>query len=90
MKEQNKRRFDESFKEGAIRLVEEGRKMADVARELGIHYNLLYRWKKEHQSGRKHGADYNEILKLQKELREVQMERDILKKALSIYSKVKS
>lgn len=43
-----RRRYDRQFKIEAVRLVtEEGRRATEVARNLGIHVNLIYLWKKQ-------------------------------------------
>lgn len=68
-----------------------------LAKELDIKPSLLYRWRKEYST--KHNGSFpgngkvilteaeQEVARLKKELRETQMERDILKKAVSIFSK---
>jgi transposase len=67
--------------------------MADVARELGIAPNRLYRWKDELEADPEHafpgqGKSRDEELdRLRKEYADMKMERDILKKALAIFSK---
>jgi transposase len=91
-----RRRFDRDFKKEAVRLsMESGRSLASVARELGIHENLLYKWRRQlldkaneafPGKGRLSPKD-NEVYKLRKELADVKEERDILKKALAIFSK---
>ena len=49
----NRRQFTKEFKVEAVRLiVEEGRRISEVARELGIRENLLGRWKKKSESGK--------------------------------------
>ena len=87
-----KKRFDRDFKISAVKMVtEEGHKVSEVARTLGIHPNQLYNWKKKYSDtgdkafpGKGH---LTEISTLRKKLREVEMERDILKKAVGIFSK---
>mgnify|MGYP001605991228 FL=1 len=86
------KRFDRDFKISAVKMVAEGgHTVAEVARSLGIHANQLYNWKKKFgDSGEKAfpgKGHLTEISALRKELREVQMERDILKKAVGIFSK---
>ncbi|MCK5135202.1 MAG: transposase [Bacteroidales bacterium] len=71
--------------------------ISKLAEELDIKPNLLYRWRKEAKQARggafpghgnpKQTEEQKEIAKLKKELRDTQMERDILKKAVSIFSK---
>ena len=96
MSEVRRRRFDKEFKLEAVRLVvEEGRPVAEVSRGLGIHENLLHVWKSRYKEdmsyplpgkGRLRPAD-DELRRLKKELEDVKQERDILKKALAIFSK---
>lgn len=54
MAEYKKRRvFDQEFKRDAVKLVVEGgRRVRDVCRELGIHENVLHRWKSQYLSDR--------------------------------------
>jgi transposase-like protein len=86
------KRFDRDFKVSAVKMcTESGHTTAEVARSLGIHQNQLYNWKKKFSNdgekafpGKGH---LTELSALRKELREVQMERDILKKAVGIFSK---
>ena len=90
----NRRQFDRAFKLEAIRLItEEGRTAASVARDLGISANLLYRWKEQFQSDSKGSfvgtgnltAEQAEFRRLQRQLVDVTEERDILKKAISVF-----
>ena len=87
-----KKQFDRDFKISAVKMVTDGgHKAAEVARSLGIHQNQLYNWKKKFSDqgdkafpGKGH---LTELAALQRKLREVEMERDILKKAVGIFSK---
>ena len=87
-----KKRFDRDFKVSAVKMVTEGgHKAAEVARSLGIHQNQLYNWKRKFSDqgdkafpGKGH---LTELAALRRQLREVEMERDILKKAVGIFSK---
>lgn len=87
-----KKQFDRDFKISAVKMVTDGgHKAAEVARSLGIHENQLYNWKKKFSDqgdkafpGKGH---LTELAALRRELRDVQMERDILKKAVGIFSK---
>ncbi len=90
------RKYDKQFKEEAVRLVTEGgRKVTEVARSLGIHENLLRTWKrkyKEDPRGRFPGKGHlkpqdEELRRLQKENANLKEDREILKKALAIFSK---
>jgi transposase len=83
--------YDKTFKEQAVAMVTEGgQKVSEVARSLGIHENLLYAWKAKYaKSGTKAfpgKGHLTELAALRKKLRMVEMERDILKKAVGIFS----
>jgi len=93
---EHRRKYDRQFKIEAVRLVtEEGRKAAEVARNLGLHVNLIYLWKKQLAEDPKEAfpglgnlkSSDAELRQLQRELSDVKEERDILKKALAIFSK---
>ena len=87
-----KRRFDRDFKMSAVKMVTEGgHKASEVARSLGIDPNQLYLWKNKFAGqgdkafpGKGH---LTELAAVRRQLREVEMERDILKKAVGIFSK---
>lgn len=90
-----RRQFDRAFKVEAVRLVtEEGRPVAAVARDLGIGENLLHRWKQQftdHQKSAFVGTgnltpEQAELRRLQCENANLREERDILKKAISVFS----
>ena len=89
-----RRRYDRQFKMDALGLWKSsGKSMADVARELGIAPNRLYRWKDELEAYSETAFPGNgrlrdeELDRLRKEYADMKMERDILKKTLAIFSK---
>jgi transposase len=92
-----RRHFDKEFKMMAINLVNRGKSTRVVAQELGIKADLIRRWRREHDQFQEgsfsgHGNenltnDQKEIARLKKELRDSNEERDILKKAVRIFSK---
>ena len=91
-----KRTHSPEFKREAVRLVQQaGASRAKVARELGIHPNVLRTWVEKFESGAweaKPGAvlksaETQEVEQLRRELNRVKMERDILKKALAYFAK---
>ena len=90
------RKYDKQFKEEAVRLATEGgRKVTEVARSLGIHENLLRNWKRKHKEdpagsfpGKGHLKPRDEAFRnLEKENSNLKEDREILKKALAIFSK---
>jgi len=92
----HRRKFDREFKVEAVRLISRGDKtLSQVARDLGIHETVLSRWKRQIADdpafsfpgkGRLKPAD-EEMRQLRKQVRDLTEERDILKKALAIFSK---
>ena len=86
-----RRHFDEQFKTDAVKLVvEDRRSLRDVARSLGLDANVLRRWKQAYLTNgqtvrRSDLAD--EVIRLRRELARVQQERDIVQKALAIFSR---
>lgn len=81
----------------AVNLCLSGKPTREVADELGIRVELVTRWKREYHQYKEgsfsgHGNvnmtdEQKEIARLNKALRDAQEERDILKKAVSIFSK---
>jgi transposase len=84
-------KYDDAFKRNAVKLVESGTTAAQVARDLGIPVNQLYMWcSRYRKTPSKHGnasENQDEVKKLQKELTRTRMELDILKKAITIFSR---
>jgi transposase len=90
-----RKRFTTEFKREAVRMMTSSDKApADIARELGIHRNQLYKWKEQLGSaskaasgskGRDNGSD--EMTRLRRELERVKEERDIFKKAAAYFAK---
>jgi transposase len=94
-----RRSFTDEFKQEAVSLLaSSGRPLTQVARELGIQPSMLRHWRDDWQAkgtvSRPTGssssggtsAEHAEIRRLEKELARAQMERDILKKAIAIFS----
>ena len=88
------KRYDREFKLQAVRLLQESDKsMKQIALDLGVSVNALWLWKKAvtESSGMAFpdgGLTEDQIIirQLKKELKDVTMERDILKKAVTIFS----
>ena len=90
-----RRKYTKEFKLEAIQLVNlQGGNASAVARNLGIKPNILTRWIREHKADTEYAfpglgklkEPEEEFRQLRKELADTQMERDILKKALAIFS----
>jgi transposase len=83
------RHYDAEFKINALKMVENGRSVSSVAKSLGIKPGLLYSWRskaKEEKPESEKEKDA-ELKALRKQLKQTEEERDILKKALSIFSR---
>jgi transposase len=84
----------EAFRREAVQLLESsGKSVSELARELGIHEKSLYRWRKQYGASAHTPAPDErdaEIKRLRRELDIMRQERDILKKAISIFSRSQS
>ena len=93
-----RQKYSKEFKVEAVRrVVEDKQEATQVARELDLHPNLLHKWKKQYLAeaeqafpgnGRSRGSQ-SEVEQLRRELERVTMERDILKKAVGIFSQIR-
>ena len=90
-----RRRHSPEFKAGAVRLVvEQGKKVSEVARDLGINRTQLDTWVRQaridagqNPNGALTTAEREELARLKKENRELRMERELLKKAAAFFAK---
>ena len=82
------RKFDDEFKKEALRLVKTGSKtVSAIAKDLGINPSTLHTWKSKSVAMPDGDIMTNsEITRLKRELADVKEERDILKKAVAIFS----
>ena len=95
---QIRRSYSNEFKRNAVALSEHpGRQVSEVAEKLGITEQILTRWRREQRrkgelsfpgNGRQaFNEEQTRIRELEKQLRDVEMERNILKKAVAIFSR---
>lgn len=88
--QETRRVYTQEFKENAVRMLLDGHSASSICERLGISAtNVLYRWKKdflERGNGAASGLEQR-VRELEAELRRVERERDILKKALSIFGR---
>lgn len=89
-----RRKFSEEFKREAVGLTRQpGISVSQVARELGVGSNLLFRWRRELESGGKKAFAGNgvardqELVALKMELARVRKERDFLRDAAAFFAK---
>ena len=89
-----KKKYDNDFKIMLVELLKSGKTAKSLSEEYNVADGIIRRWKREYEakSGdfskkRTLSKEELELKSLKKELRDVKMERDILKKAVSIFSK---
>ena len=87
-------RYTQEFKEEAVRLVNNGGRVCEVAKSLGISNKTLHNWAGAAKKGTLAGpvsssisAEQMEISRLRSELSRVKIERDILKKAAAYFAR---
>jgi transposase len=92
-----RKKYTTEFKQEAIRLLEsDERNGRDIARELGVEHAMLYRWRRE--LGLKPPAigslsealspdEREELRRLRKEVAQLRMDKEILKKATAFFAK---
>jgi transposase len=89
---ERRRKFDQDFKEGAVRLVREtGKPIAQVARELGVRDGTLGNWVNADRRRRERGGgmlsedERAELVRLRKHGAELQMRCDVLKRSVALW-----
>lgn len=90
----NGKRYDETFKIETVKYIRENHKsVAQVAREVGVNENTLHGWVKKYGSQpeikavQTFSTESAELRALQKELRDLKEENEILKKAMHYFAK---
>jgi transposase len=83
-------KYDVDFKKNAVKLSYASPKsVKEIAEDLGIHENLLYNWRRKYTADgdkTKYATLEDENKDLQRQLAEVKMERDMLKKAAAYFA----
>jgi transposase len=88
---EKRRRFDQDFKDGAVRIVRDtGRSIAEVARDLGINEGTLGNWVNKDRSRRGESdelseSERQELQRLRQEVVELSMQRDVLKRSVVLW-----
>ena len=94
------RKFSIEFKDEAVRMLISGRSPTELSSELGIHPNLLYKWKEKYMSEPERSKDksfegktanelYQELKETRKQLARMTEQREILKKTVEIFGSEK-
>lgn len=92
-----RKHYDKEFKLMVVNLCQSGKTTKEISKDLGIRPDMVRRWKREYNQYQEgsfsgHGNpnmtdEQKEIARLKKELADAQIERDILKKAVGIFSR---
>lgn len=92
-----RKKYDAAFKERAVQLSKERKNLSELARELGIQPGQLYRWRKEEEEfgpgsfpgngNLKQTPEQERMAIIEKKLKDSELELEILKKAIGIFSK---
>jgi transposase len=92
-----RRQYDAEFKEDVLKMVFTGRPVQEIAASLGISVGMIHKWKAQHTGALGSSQPLMPIVvpavpgaeheRVKARLREVEQERDILKKALGIFSR---
>ena len=74
-----------------VKMLSSGQTAAYISKALGVSENLIYRWKDQYQGVKKASGEQNKLAlenqQLKDRVRQLETEREILKKALSIFSR---
>jgi len=91
-----RKQYEKEFKLMIVGLLESGQSVKQISQDYQLNDSMVHRWKREYHSEKEaftgNGRasltpQEKEVQRLKKELKEVQLERDILKKAVGIFSK---
>ena len=94
---QSRKRYDSGFKRMVVELLKSGKSTKSISEDLGVSRDNICRWYREYESSQagvfsgngkpKLSEAEQQIKALEKKLREVELENEILKKAVSIFSR---
>ncbi|MEU5307051.1 transposase [Streptomyces noursei] len=86
-----RKKYDAEFRAGAVRIAREtGKPVAQVARDLGINEGTLVTWISREEEATRAGLDPDEraeLARLRREIHELRMERDVLKRSVVLWVK---
>jgi transposase len=91
-----RKHYSREFKIETVKIISDGgANAAEIARDIGVHPNTVYKWVQQLSAkpeaafpGKGHlSSEAEEIRMLKREVERLKMEREILKKAMAIFSK---
>ena len=91
---ENRKRHSDSFKRDAVRRIKArgSKTVTEIAKELGVSLSMLHRWRERFDAEAAGGAvvsqsEREEVERLRRELRDLQAENSLLKKAAALFAK---
>ena len=84
------RKYDDEFKRQAVKKVIDGQSVVSVGQELGVTESLIHKWKRaasDNGNGVRSGSELKETQELEKRIRELETENEILRKAALIFGR---
>lgn len=90
---QTKLRYDAAYRQQAVELVRtSGKPVAAIARDLGVSYQTLHHWVQQARASAQppdglSGVEREELVRLRRQVKTLEMEREILKKATAFFAK---
>lgn len=95
--EQKRRKYDAEFKQEVLSMIRNGRSVLDISESLGISASLIHKWKSRSNLAASASSNplpsaeavvsVKEHEQLKAKVKQLEQERDILKKALGIFSR---
>jgi transposase len=92
-----RRKYDSEFKNDVLKMISSGRSVQDISHSLGLNSNMVHKWKAQDNKSLGLKMQMPDIVigniadtdheQLKARIRELEQERDILKKALGIFSR---
>ncbi|WP_367369760.1 transposase [Pediococcus parvulus] len=82
-----KKKYSVDFRKMIVKLYQDGAPVADLTDEYGVSNVTIYKWINLYKEDRGSGISKSDVLALQKRLKQLESENDILKKALTIFAK---
>ncbi|GEN90651.1 transposase [Tetragenococcus koreensis] len=81
------KQYNQETRELVLRLNEQGQSVTSLAREYGIAEQTIYKWKKAYTPDKETGKSQAELQQMEKEMHRLKQENDILKKAITLFTK---
>ncbi|WP_367369714.1 transposase [Pediococcus parvulus] len=82
-----KKKYSVDFRKMIVKLYQDGAPVADLTDEYGVSNVTIYKWINLYKEDKGSGIYKSDVLALQKRLKQLESENDILKKALTIFAK---